>query len=236
MEARAIQAIRRNGRGWVFSQRDLVRLGGRAGIDKALQRLECAGRIRRGARGLYDYPRHSRLSGREVSPDLEQVARALARKRGWRIQPNDPAAQNIIGLSTQVPARTVDLSDGPSRSYQVGTATLVFKHIALKGSGFKYWKSAVIVQGLKSLGEDRITPEVIGRIRARLDPRTWRKIQVDTERATGWVYAAIRRGFCEGSDGSRIDAAGRHRKLAAGRRVGLPRRPRTQVPADQKTS
>lgn len=235
LEARAIQASRRNGRGWAFSQRDLVRLGSRAGIDEALQRLECAGRIRHVARGLYDCPRQTRLLGRELSPDLEQVARALARKFGWRIQPSGPAAQDIIGLSTQVPARTVYLSDGPGRSYQIGTTTLVFKHIALKESGFKYWESAVIVGGLKSLGKDRITPEVIGSIRAWLDRGTWRKIQVDTERATGWVYAAIRRGFCEDSDGSRIDAAGRHRKLAVGRRVGLPRRPRTQAPADQKT-
>ena len=187
------------------------------------------------ARGLYDCPRQTRLLGRELSPDREQVARALAHKFGWRIQPSGPAAQNIIGLSTQVPARTVYLSDGPGWSYQIGTTTLVFKHIALKESGFKYWESAVIVQGLKSLGKDRITPEVIGRVRAWLDRGTWRKIQVDTEWATGWVYAAIRRGFCEDSDGSRIDAAGRHRKLAVGRRVGLPRRPRTQVPADQKT-
>lgn len=187
------------------------------------------------ARGLYDYPRQRRLLGWELSPDLEQVARALARKFGWRIQPSSPAAQNIIGLSTQVPARTVYLSDGPGRSYQIRATTLVVKHIALKESGFEYWESAVIVQGLKSLGKDRITPEVIGRIRAWLDPGTWWKTQFDTERATGWVYAAIRRGFCEDSDGSRIDAAGRHRKLAVGRRVGLPRRPRTQVPTEQKT-
>lgn len=201
VEARAIQAVRRNGRGWVFSQRDLVRLGSRAGIDKALQRLECAGKIRRVARGLYDYPRHSRILGRELSPDLDQLAPALARKFGWRIQPSGPAAQNIIGLSTQVPARIVYLSDGPSRSYQIGTTTLVFKHIALKESGFKYWESAVIVQGLKSLGKDRITPEVIARLRAWLDPGMRRKILVDTERATGWVYAVIRRGICEDSDG-----------------------------------
>ena len=100
-----------------------------------------------------------------------------------------------------MPARIVYLSDGPSRSYQIGTTTLVFKHIALKESGFKYWESAVIVQGLKSLGKDRITPEVIARLRAWLDPGMRRKILVDTERATGWVYAGIRRGICEDSDG-----------------------------------
>lgn len=201
VEMKAMRAIRRRGRGSVFSQRDLVHLGGRAAIDKALQRLERAGRIRRLCRGLYACPRHSSLLGQELSPDIEQVARALARKFGWRIQPSGPVAQNIIGLSTQVPARSVYFSDGPTRSYQIGTATLVFKHIALKEAGFKHRESAVIVHALKALGKHRITPEVIAKVRDWLDPRLRRKVLVDTEAATGWVHEAIRRGTQEDSDG-----------------------------------
>ncbi len=201
VEMRAMRAIRRRGRGSVFSQRDLVHLGSRAAIDKALQRLERAGRIRRLCRGLYAYPRHSSLLGRELTPDIEQVARALARKFGWRIQPSGPVAQNIIGLSTQVPARSVYFSDGPTRSYQIGTTTLEFNHIALKEAGFKHRESAVIVHALKALGKHRITPEAIAKVRDWLDPRLRRKVLVDTEAATGWVREAIRRGTQEGSDG-----------------------------------
>ena len=187
-----MRAIRGRGRGSVFSQRDLVYLGSRAAIDKALQRLERTGVIRRLCRGLYAYPRHSSVLGRELSPDIEQVAQALARKFGWRIQPSGPVAQNIIGLSNQVPARSVYFSDGPTRSYQIGTATLVFKHIALKEAGFKHRESALIVHALKALGKNRITPEVIAKVRNWLDPRLRRKVLIDTEAATSWVHAAIR--------------------------------------------
>ena len=94
-----------NGRGWVFSQADFADLGPRPTIDSALHRRESEGVIRRVMRGIYDYPRHSRALHGPVSPDIDQVAHALARKFGWRIQPDGATAQNLLGLSTQVPAR-----------------------------------------------------------------------------------------------------------------------------------
>ena len=192
-EATALRAIQRAGRGWAFSQRDFARLGSRDAIDKALQRLARRGTIRRAIRGVYDYPRFSTLLDQDLGPDTDQVAHALARKFGWRIQPSGPAAQNIIGLSTQVPARIVYLSDGPERSYQIGKTPLIFQHTALKEAGFKHRESALIVQALKSLGADRITPQVIAKVREWLDPGLRRTVLADTETATGWVYAAIKR-------------------------------------------
>jgi hypothetical protein len=85
-----------------------------------------------------------------LSPDTDQVARALARKFNWRIQPSGATALNLLGLSTQVPARAVYLSDGPDRSYTVGNTGLDFEHTALKEVGFKLRESGLIVQALKS--------------------------------------------------------------------------------------
>ena len=184
-EATALRAIQRAGRGWAFSQRDLARLGSRDAIDKALQRLARRGTIRRAIRGVYDYPRFSTLLDQDLGPDTDQVAHALARKFGWRIQPSGPAAQNIIGLSTQVPARIVYVSDGPERSYWIGKTPLVFEHTALKEAGFKHRESTLIVQALKSLGADWITPQVIAKVRKWLDPALRRKVLEDTETATG---------------------------------------------------
>jgi hypothetical protein len=128
-----------------------------------------------------------------LSPDIDQVAHALARKFGWRIQPDGAVAQNLLGLSTQVPARAVYLSDGPNRAYRIGNTTVVFEHTALKEAGFKLRESGLIVQGLKSLGPDRITPGVVSKIRRWLPKSLWAKVLTDTKTATGWVYAAIQR-------------------------------------------
>ena len=191
-EERLLRKIGRSGDGWAFSQKDFSRLATRGAIDIALHRLLAQGAIRRVTRGIYDCPRYSRLIGAPVSPDIDQVAGAFARKFGWRIQPSGATAQNLLGLSTQVPASHVYLSDGPNRSYDINGTTLKFKHTPLKEAGFRYRESALIVQALKSFGPDLITPAVVAKIRKWLAPELRNKVLSDTTTVTGWVYAAIR--------------------------------------------
>jgi len=132
IEQRILSRIYGNGRGWAFSQADFADLGARSTIDSALHRREGEGVIRRIIRCIYDYPRQSKALGGATSPNIDQVAHALARKFAWRIQPDGATAQNLLGLSTQVPAHAVYLSDGPDRSYTIGRTKLAFEHTALK--------------------------------------------------------------------------------------------------------
>jgi len=85
----------------------------RSAIDITLHRLLKKGTLRRVIRGIYDYPKYSETLKTVLSPDSDQVAQALVRRFGWRIQFTGSTALNILGLSTQVPARIVYLSDGP---------------------------------------------------------------------------------------------------------------------------
>jgi hypothetical protein len=190
-EKRILSRIYGNGRGWAFSQADFADLGPRPTVDSALIRRLREGLIRRVIRGIYDYPRQSKALPGPMSPDIDQVAHALARKFGWRIQPDGATAQNLLGLSTQVPARVLYLSDGPDRAYSVGKTSLAFEHTALKEAGFKLPESRLIVQALKAFGEDRITPKVLAQIRKQLNPALRQRILRDTKTATGWVYAAV---------------------------------------------
>lgn len=103
----------------MFSKNDFLDLGGDDTIRKVLSRQETKGTIRRVLRDLYDYPRSSKLLQEQMGPDLDQVARALARKFGWRIQPSENTALNLLGLSTQVPAQAVYLSDGPGKTVTI---------------------------------------------------------------------------------------------------------------------
>ncbi|MFN0106349.1 MAG: DUF6088 family protein [Bryobacteraceae bacterium] len=193
------------GQGWVFSERDFVDVAGRSTVASALHRLEKKGKIRPIIRGLYEYPKYSEVLGRELSADIDQVAKALERKFGWRIQPGGAMAANLLALSTQVPARAVYLSDGPGRSYKVGNRTLVFEHTALKDARFKLRESGLAVHALKFLGQKRITPSVIEKLRRVFSPAIQKKILADTTTATGWVRAAIQ----EMSNGKAADAESR---------------------------
>jgi hypothetical protein len=201
IENNILSKIYGHGRGWAFCQNDFSPIASRQAIDLALHRLQKKGTIRRVLRGLYDYPKFSELLDKDLSPDIDQIARALARKFGWHIQPSGPAALNLMGLSTQVPGRYVYLSDGPARTYEIGKTELVFENTALKEAGFKLRESALIVQGLKSLGREHITTQIIAGIRHWLDPPLRSKVLRETSTATGWVYEAIRKICQEERDG-----------------------------------
>ncbi|MHC4290150.1 MAG: DUF6088 family protein [Planctomycetota bacterium] len=200
IEDKILSRIYGKGRGWAFSQKEFLDIGSRASIDIALHRLVDKGTIRRVIRGIYDYPADSVILKAPLSPKLDQVADALARKFRWRIQPSGPAALNLIGLSTQVPGKIVYLSDGPNKSYDIGKQTLAFENTALKESAFKLPQSALIVQSLKSLGQDRINKKVISKIRKWLKPELRSKVLKDTRSVSDWVYQAIRKICREGDD------------------------------------
>lgn len=181
-----------HGRGWAFSSSDLLARYSRQQADSLLSELVKQGKIRRVARGIYDYPAYSDLLNKELSPDMDQVANAYARKFNWRIAVSGETALYLLGLSTQVPATYVYLCDGPSRCYEVMGQTLEFRKTRLKDMGFKHRDSTLLVQALKALGKEHVTPEHIARIRSQLAPAHFERILKDTRSSTGWIHEAIR--------------------------------------------
>jgi len=201
IEQQVLARIYGHGRGWAFSPKDFLDLGSRKAIDISLIRLTNAGTIRRVIRGIYDYPRFSDLLNQQLGPDLHQVAIALARKFGWKIQPGPAAALNLIGLSTQVPSQYLYYSNGPDRKYTVDKTALQFEKTALKETRFKLEETGIVVQAIKSLGQNGITNEVSLAIRDWLGPEKLSRVAKDAERTTDWVYAEIKRICAEAADG-----------------------------------
>lgn len=188
----AFYFISGHGRGWAFSANDLLEKFSRQQADNILSDLVKEGKIRRVCRGIYDYPKYSEFLKQDLSPDIDQVARAFARKFNWRIEILGDTALNMLGLSTQVVAKYVYLSDGPNRTYGILGTTLEFKKSSLKNIGFKYKESSLIVQALKTLGKERISDDVIETIRKRVEPKMYSKILKDTQSSTVWIYEAIK--------------------------------------------
>ena len=196
IENKILSRIYGRGRGWAFTKVDFVAEFGEVNIHHALSSLARAGKIRRVSHGVYDYPGQSALLEKSLSPAIDQVAQALARKFNWRIQPSGDAALNLLRLSTQVPGRWIYLTDGPSRQYVIGKHTLVFKTSALKDAGFKYRESGLVVQALKALGKDHVDQSVVNTIRQELGAKTSARILQDTRAVTGWIYQIIKQ-VCE---------------------------------------
>ncbi len=196
IEQKILSRIYGRGRGWAFTKVDFVAEFGEANIHQALSGLARAGTIRRVCHGVYDYPRHSELLGQALSPDIDQVAQALARKFNWRIQPSGDTALNLLGLSTQVPGKWLYLSDGPGRQYTIGQQVLAFRQSALKDAGFKLRESGLLVQAIKALGKEHVDATVVATLRQWLDPKLHARLLRDTRMTTSWIYEIIKQ-VCE---------------------------------------
>lgn len=194
IEKKILSKIYGYGKGYSFSSSDFIDDFPKDNIDKALSLLCKKGKIRRVARGIYEYPRYSDMLRQNLSPDIEQVARAYARKFNWKIEVSGESALNILGLSSQVEGKYIYLSNGENKTYKLQNNTiLTFKKSALKNIGFKYKESSLIVQALKTLGKQNITDEVIKKIQDKIDKKMYKKILKDTKTATFWIYEAIKR-------------------------------------------
>lgn len=195
IEQKILSRIYGRGRGWAFTKTDFVADFGETNIHKALSALTRVGTIRRVCVGVYDYPRQSELLG-QLSPDIDQVAQALARKFNWRIQPSGDTALNLLGLSTQVPGKWLYLSDGPSRRYAIGGQELAFRQSALKDTGFAMRESGLLVPAIKALGKEHIDAVVVEKLRQWLNPKLRTRLLRDTRMVTGWIYEIIKQ-ICE---------------------------------------
>ena len=181
-----------HGRGWAFSANDLMKKFTRQEADSTLSDLVKKGKIRRVCRGIYDYPKYSEFLEQKMSPDIDQVARAFARKFNWRIEISGDSALNLLGLSTQIVGKHIYLSDGENRSYNINGTILEFKKTVLKNIGFKHKESSLIVQALKALGKNNISPKVTDKIRKQIEPTMYNKILKDTQSSTIWIYETIK--------------------------------------------
>lgn len=199
IEKQVIARIYGNGRGWAFSRKDFSLQADAGLIDKALSRLAAKGTIRRLMRGLYDYPRFSRLLQQTLGPDMDQVAHALARKHGWNIQITGNAALNVMGISTQVPTRYTYLSDGPSKHYQVLGQQLNFQKARLTHLNLKYPQSVLLVQAIDALGEKGIADKNLQcmadylREQSGFSPRQLQALAKDTQYVTSWIQRAVQK-------------------------------------------
>lgn len=186
-----MRRVQRMGRGSVFTPSDFVDLGGRAAIDQALSRLARTGKTRRLARGVYDHPRVNPLLG-SISPEPDVVAQALARKTQSTVQVTGAQAANALGLSTQVPAHAVYLTDGPSRRVAIGKRVITLRHTSPKHLVAAGSAAGTVVQALRYLGKDA-GPTLADVVGHQLSPSDHRRLARGKMIAPDWMRPVIDR-------------------------------------------
>ena len=182
----------------VFIISDFSDLADEATVRKALSRLEEDGKIRRIMRGVYENPKFNDFLGEYVKPHPDKIAKALARNYGWTIVPCGDTALNMLGLSTQVPAVWLYVSDGNYREYTCGNFVIQFKRTANKEISKISFKTALVIQAIKALGKDKITDDVIVKIRSLTTDEEKEQMFVEAKYATAWIYDVIKE-ICGGT-------------------------------------
>lgn len=114
----------------VWTPRDFLDLGARDAVDKTLQRLTRAGRLRRVDWGLYDKPSFNTLTQKSNPPDPRQVIEAIARRDQIRVLVDGMTAANDLGLTNAVPAKIVVHTDARLKSVSLGQLGITFKPTA----------------------------------------------------------------------------------------------------------
>ncbi|MHB9010319.1 MAG: DUF6088 family protein [Limisphaerales bacterium] len=186
-----ISRIYGNGRGWVFSPNQFLDLGNRSAVGVALHRLAKAGTIRRLTRGLYDYPKHHPTFG-VLAPDPDAVGKALAGKHAVRVQPSGAYAANLLGLSDQVPAKIVFLTDGPARRVTVGTQEISLKRTSPRNMATAGRVSGLIIQALRYLGRPRVDDKTLRRLKQKLGDKDVHLLLKDVAYAPAWIGDILR--------------------------------------------
>ena len=178
--------------GAVFVAADFTDITDKKTASVGLSRLEAEGVIRRILRGVYDKPEYNHFLEEFVAPIPDSVAHALARNFGWTIVPCGDTALNLLGLSTQVPAKWVYVSDGTYKEYSFGKITIQFKRTTNKEVSKLSYKTALVVQALKALGKENIDEKVIGQLKKLLSAEEKKTMANEAKAVTSWIYEYIR--------------------------------------------
>jgi len=179
-------------RGWVFTPINFLDLGSRMAVDQALGRLTKSGTIRRLSRGLYDYPvKHPDFG--DLPPNYDRIAQALVGRDNLKIQPSGAYAANLLGLTEQVPAKIVFLTDGPNRKVQVGKRTIILKRTTPRNMATAGRISGLVIQALRYLKRGNIDSVVITKLRRRLSGDDKSTLMNDIRYAPAWIGNIFRK-------------------------------------------
>ena len=141
------------------------------------------------AEGIYLYPKIDKKLGLGVLyPSIDTIAK----KDKARIAPTGLYALNRLGLSTQVPANAVYLTDGSPRRIKIKNGKgILFKRTVVKNLAFKSDLAMLIVFALKEITKENVTPEHWDRLKYVLRQAPKEVILRDVKLMPAWIKDLI---------------------------------------------
>ena len=174
----------------MFAPNQFLDLGSRSAVGVALHRLVKTGKIRRIRRGLYDLPQTHPITG-QTAPNIMATVGALMEGSHAQWQFTGTYAANALGLSDQVPAKVIILTDGVPRKVPLGKLTLVFRRAAprnLLGAGTR---AGLVIQALRYLKGSADMATHVDRLRKNLDAATKKQLVGLGPKLVAWMRPIV---------------------------------------------
>lgn len=167
IDDKIIKALSKRGRGAVFSTEEFSHYGNPDAVQKALSRMVERGQLLHVSHGIYCYPKIDKELGLGMLfPSYEEIAQVIAKRDKVKIFPAGALAQNMLGLSTQVPMNVVFLTDGSNRKINIKNGRgILFKHVSPKKLAFNDKLAMLITTALREMGEENVTEEHIKQLK-----------------------------------------------------------------------
>ena len=140
---------------------------------------------------MYDYPQKHPALG-DLPANHDRLAQALAGRDNLKIQPSGAYAANLLGLTDQVPARIVFLTDGANRKVRIKNQQIVLKRTTPKNMATAGQISGLVIQALRYLGKDHVTDKIITTLKNRLTKDDKRQLISDLRYAPAWIGVIFR--------------------------------------------
>jgi len=186
-----ITLIKRNRKGKIFFADEFRKFGSNEAVRQSLSRLCRKNFLIRLSAGIYLYPKIDNEIG-VIYPSIENIAKTIAKREKVRMIPTGAYSLNALGLSTQVPAKVVFLTDGTARVVKVGKrATIKFKRTVAKNLSYKGRISLLTISALKEIGKGKATDEQLQKIKEALQHEKRENIIYDAGLAPVWISNVI---------------------------------------------
>ncbi|MDR1896639.1 MAG: type IV toxin-antitoxin system AbiEi family antitoxin domain-containing protein [Prevotellaceae bacterium] len=184
--------IKNGKRGKLFFPDDFAAIGSSAAIRQSLVRLHKSGVIMRVAHGIYYYPKINKnkyIESKYLPPSIDEIAYGIAKRDKIRIVPTGAYALNTLGLSTQVPANAVFITDGAPRRINVGKGRgILFKHTSeARSLAYKSKLLMLIVFALREIGENKVTPQQLEIVKSHFTNVSQKELNTDIQLMPLWI-------------------------------------------------
>ena len=102
-------------------------------------------------------------------------------------------AANLLGLSEQVPAKIVYLTDGPSRTIMIKNLPVELRQSTPKRLATAGKISGTVAEALRYLRKDQVDEDVVARLRNRLSETDKKQLMRDIALVPAWIGNVFRK-------------------------------------------